>query len=256
MLAPLRLISVSILAGAVLLTTGCAFLRGSATGSSFVTGDLWHLRLPGVDAPSQNAVGYRSPYGYEEYDRSSADGRTEVISLYARRPGIALDLAPDRLESLTGRWNFNGQDARLEWAQARSRRVARGAPIVYRRYGRRGQGSASAVACVAFMRTWGVAGDDPYTRPTRAYFGYHCHSPGHSLSAAMAEEYLRGIEVMSSSVPAFYIGQTVPRDPAARARANGTDDADWGIGDFPLGRFRHYPVGGASGGAGFGGGAD
>ncbi|MDA3922890.1 MAG: hypothetical protein PF501_19760 [Salinisphaera sp.] len=246
-----RVIALLVIGAALSSIGGCAFLRGSATGSSFVTSDMWHLRLPGTDAPGQNAVGYRSPYGYEEYDRSTANGRTEAISFYARRPGIALEISPERLESLTRRWNFNGHDARLSWAQEPGRRII-GTSIAYRLYRRQGPGSALAVACVAFIRTWAVAGDDPYLRPTRAYFGYHCRLPGQALSAATALDYLRGIKVTSSSVPDFYIGQTVPHDPAALARASGTDDAVWGIRGFPLDRFRHYPIGGAV----IGGGAD
>ncbi|GAB3679545.1 hypothetical protein [Salinisphaera aquimarina] len=238
-----QLIGLVMTLGAVVLLGGCAFLRGSAAGSAYVQDDMRHLRLPGAAASGHQAVAYRSPFEYQEYDRSHVDGRAEALFIRATASGTAVDLSSRQLESLTRLWAFNRQAGPLEWEPARAHELP-GAGIDYRLY--RHRGGAGSRSCMAFIRTWALQSLDPLNRPRRAYFGYFCRPPGQTLSTAAAEHYLRRLTVASPPLLGFHLGQAVPRDPTARAHARGSTSPDWGIATFPLNRLGRYPIGGAS----------
>lgn len=225
--------------------TGCAFLRGSAEGSAFLADDARHLRLPGVEA-ERRAVGYRSPFQYQEYGRSRHAGRAEALFLAADGPDQALDIADDELAALAERWHFNRRAAAIDWQTRHDQRLDRGG-LRYRRYRHRRGTDAPARTCVAFLRTWAVTVLDPRSRPTRAVFGYHCRPSGDTLDDVDARAWLRRIDTAEPRTPEFHLGQRVPHDPRAGPLARGTVDANWGIDAFPFRRLRHFPIGAGHG---------
>jgi hypothetical protein len=240
--------STCLLAIALVALGGCAFLRGSATGSAFVEAGERHLQLPDAQMADMPGVAWLAPDTYEEYQRTQNNGRAEALYMRARAPGTALDLAADRLDSLTRRWAFNRQGTALNWQQPRAVRLP-GSRIRYRHYrysGHSATGDGATRACVAFLRRWEMQSDDPQFRPARAYFGYYCRPPGAALSEAETQAYLRRIEVADLDLPGFYLGQTVEHDVGAGEHANAAPGDAWGLAPFPFQRTRHYPIGGIS----------
>ena len=230
-------------------SSGCAFIRGSAAGTAFVERDQQHLRLPSAeDALAFRPIAYLSPYTYVEYARArSGDGRSEALLYRTRGLGTALDLDPRHLNAFTRQWVFNSGGATLTWQQPRPARFAP-TGIHYRRYQLHRPGEAGSRDCVAFLKGWDFQSLDPLHRPGRGYFGYTCRPPGVALTTADVAAYLQRIETATPSLPDFYIGQRVPRDPQALAQARGQADVRWGITAFPYDRTRHYPLGGSHNG--------
>lgn len=222
------------------LLGGCAFLRGSATGTTFVEPPMRHMTLPGA-AP--RAIAYRGPFAIQEYVHAKTNGRSEALYFRTRGRGTALDLDAADLESLNRRWLFNAQAKSLAWLRSNTTRAER-TNARYRRY-RHVDDTAQVRQCMAFLHGWDNESRDPLFRPGQGYFGYYCAPGGKPLDDAAANAYLARISIAQPEVPGFHIGQRVPHDPQARAIANGHGETGWGIDGFPLNRVRHFPIGAA-----------
>ena len=55
--------------------------------------------------------------------------------------------------------------------------------------------------CVGFSARWDFRPDDPYLRPTKILFGYHCVPAGTPLSVADAQAFVKAIDVRGISIP-------------------------------------------------------
>jgi|GEM_PF-1251788 len=236
----------SLVALTLLVSSGCAFMQGSASGSAFVARDMRHLRLPAAAGDETVSVAYRSPYAYQEYDRVAGAGRAEAIVLAAHSVNAVFDLASDDLEALTRAWRFNRGGGALRWVDPRHRRLT-GTAVVYRRFDH-ALVDTPTLACVAFIAVWDRASLDPLGRPRRGHVGYMCQPPGQTLTAQQAEQRLRAIKHRTPATPGFWIGRSVPSDTDAAPTARGELEAPtgrlWGMPGFPLNRLRQFPLGG------------
>lgn len=241
-----RVIGVIMATAIAALSSGCAVLDGTGTGSAFVDNSMRQLRLPGSDNSAFRSVAYSSGFGYQEYDRTRADGRAEAVLLLARGPTTALDISANRLDVLTRQWVFNQKPARIKWTQRYSRTLPP-TLVQYRRFRHLESPQASARQCFAFIRAWARTSLDPLFRPTKAYFGYYCEAPGKTLSTHRIEVYLRHIRITPHRLTNVQPGQAVLHGKTAQQLASGRTDSNWGIQSFPLNVTRQFPIGGGGG---------
>lgn len=234
---------------AVLFLDGCALANHGAGGTAYTpeTANA-RLQLPHVSTANDSAVAYQNPLIYEEYRATASqdNGHAEAVLLIARGAGTALALKPRRLASLTRLWRANRAPATIHW-QGRQHALGPAPQRIRFRLFERDVPDQDNRACVAFIQLWHFQPDDPRRRPSRGLTGYHCAPPGQTLTAKTARQYLRSIQTRNTSGLIADVKQT--NNPAALATARGNhQDSDYGLPDFPLGRVRVYPIGGANGG--------
>jgi hypothetical protein len=217
--------------------SGCAVLHGSAASGTFLQPGQQRFRFANSFHKARaEAVAYRDPSEYEEYDRVAGSAQAEAILSVANGPQTSLIFPEYRLRSLTGSWTFNKQEAIRHWGSTHYIHIGPRA-FAYALY--RHQAADRQRGCVAFLRAWAPPPDDPWHRPSKAFFGYYCAPPKQRLTRQQAITVLRDIKTKTDNIPRIYYGQNLASDPGALATARGRPDTPFGNPRFPF-QFSHY----------------
>ena len=119
-------------------------------------------------------------------------------SILETRPKLENNIVFDidvTVEETVGYWRFN--DGRAgNWADSYSL-----ASPVGQTWVRPYTISAENRSCVGFYSTWDIRQDDPYFRPSKAYFGYFCAAPGKEVSKEDVASFVANIDVRGVSMP-------------------------------------------------------
>lgn len=207
------------------------------------------LASPVYEGVTPQRIGFADFSEREEYALfRSASGQAEILFMETRREhgrNIVLEFKKKTSDTVP-MWRFNS-DRNITFAQSEHIKTDLGGfwvqPFKQADTGRE---------CVGFFGSWDIRYGDPELRPTKVVFGYHCNVAGVAMSAADAQEFVKGIDIRGISIPlrlktAYDLKENdSPLPPQDQQVANlviaqdGQAGGISGLPDFPLLASRFY----------------
>jgi hypothetical protein len=202
---------------------------------------------------AQQRVTYNDPRIMEEYVLYRSDqGQAEILftqTLPMHKRNTALDF--DKLISTSARmWRFNqGQTLTFDESFSVDNRITSFWVQTYRQV-------EAGRQCAGFSSRWDFRQDDPFYRPSKIMFGYHCAPKGTAFSSADAVAFVKSLDIRGISVPlpintAYDLQKSPPAPPAHSEQVanmvlvqdGGGGGGIAGLPEFPLLISRTYQTG-------------